>query len=297
MSEHKPPEDEFESHRAGPSDGPVVDRPDWLVGPDEGPAGEIQRDDASEAVPKLVRPGLPLSEREAPERKPEKPTAWTAAASSVPTLRRREEVLPSSPDPSIEPPVEQLEASRPGGPVTTSGSATAPPASPAESDSAPPSLAVDEFPMDDLPGAASEGAELRGVRATRTIAPLKEPWWAVALDTLRSNRILQAVIVLSAVAFIVWKMWPSPVPSLHIAKIHANPEGFDGQQVELHGKVGEVFPVGGGYAFYLHQGRDTIVVFTRSRVPVPREKISVLGSVSTGYLDGVARPALFEEAQ
>jgi hypothetical protein len=150
--------------------------------------------------------------------------------------------------------------------------------------------------MDDLPaGATPEGDAAGTPRRTLQAAPLHEPMWAVALDALRSNRVLQAIIAVGAGGFLVWKMWPSPVPTLPIAKIHSNPEGFDGRVVELHGRVGEVFPVGGGYAFYLHQGSDTIVVFTRSRVPTSREKVSVSGSVSTGYLDGVARPALFEE--
>ena len=64
--------------------------------------------------------------------------------------------------------------------------------------------------------------------------------------------------------------------------------------MRVNGRVGEVFHVGGGYAFYLLQGRDTIVVFTRSRVPVPRQNVTVVASVSTGFLDGAPRQALFE---
>ena len=62
----------------------------------------------------------------------------------------------------------------------------------------------------------------------------------------------------------------------------------------MSGRVGETFPVGGGYAFYLHQGRDTIVVFTRSRVPTFRQRVQIVGSVSTGFLEGVPHAAIFE---
>jgi hypothetical protein len=54
--------------------------------------------------------------------------------------------------------------------------------------------------------------------------------------------------------------------------------------------------VGGGYAFYLRQGREDIVVFTRSRVPVRREELTIEGSISNGVLDGKTRQALFETA-
>jgi len=67
--------------------------------------------------------------------------------------------------------------------------------------------------------------------------------------------------------------------------------------VAVSGRVGETFPVGGGYAFYLHQGRDTIVVFTRSRVPTFRQRVQIVGSVSTGFLEGVPRAAIFEAAK
>jgi len=64
--------------------------------------------------------------------------------------------------------------------------------------------------------------------------------------------------------------------------------------VRIHGTVGEAFRVGAGWAFYVHQGKDTIVVFSRLRTPEARAKIKLYGTVSTGYLDGKARPALFE---
>lgn len=291
MSDQNPPrEEDLESHRAvpPPQDTANVARPDWLVGPDEGAASEVQRNAEGKTAggPQLVRPGLPASPSEAPQKKPAKPVAWTGAASSVPTIRKKDsEEVPETARSAARHPV----AIRETGP---------PPVSELDGElddvehSGPQDSLGDEFPMDDVAGAAS-GSGVGRQRPPVTV--YREPWWVVAMDALRSNRVIQAVIVLGVIGFIVWKMWPSEVPTLAISKIHANPAGYDGHTVELRGNVGEVFPVGGGYAFYLHQGRDTIVVFTRSRVPSPREKVSVLGSISTGYLDGVARPALFEE--
>ena len=81
---------------------------------------------------------------------------------------------------------------------------------------------------------------------------------------------------------------------MSIRSIHDHPERFDGVTVRVRGKVGDVYEIGGAYAFYLEQGRDTIVVFSRIRRPYRNEKLQVAGSVSMGYLDGVARPSLFE---
>ena len=95
----------------------------------------------------------------------------------------------------------------------------------------------------------------------------------------------------------VWIFWPGPYQSVSISRIRREPQRFDGRVVAVSGRVGESFAVGGGYAFYLHQGRDTIVVFTRSRVPTFRQRVRIVGSVSTGFLDGVARAAIFEAAR
>jgi hypothetical protein len=59
--------------------------------------------------------------------------------------------------------------------------------------------------------------------------------------------------------------------------------------------VGEVFALGGGFSYYLHQGRDTIVVFTRGAKPEWRSNILVRGKVSTGFLDGISRPSIFAD--
>jgi hypothetical protein len=161
---------------------------------------------------------------------------------------------------------------------------------------------LDDFPSDDLiatpdealpppPGAAGAGP------ARPPMRPLKESWVAVAIDELRSNRLVQLGIAVVIGLLSVWTFWPRETPTLPISRIHAEPHRYDGRTVRLRGRVGDVFQVGAGYAFYLLQGSDTIVVFTRSRVPKKRENLSVSGSVSMGYLDGIARPALFEEAE
>jgi hypothetical protein len=117
-----------------------------------------------------------------------------------------------------------------------------------------------------------------------------------ALGTLtRSQPLLfVAFAVIAVVALMMFR--PKDEQTVSIAAIHRHPERFDGRPVKVRGRVGDVFEVGGGYAFYLRQGRDDIVVFTRSRVPVRREEVTISGSISNGVLDGKTRQALFETA-
>ena len=89
---------------------------------------------------------------------------------------------------------------------------------------------------------------------------------------------------------------PKEEQTVSIGAIHRHPERFDGRPVKVKGRVGEVYQVGGGYAFHLMQGREDLVVFTRSRVPVRREEVIIEGSISNGVLDGKTRQALFETA-
>lgn len=111
---------------------------------------------------------------------------------------------------------------------------------------------------------------------------------------LSSNTMLLGALVLGAVLLLgVWGMRSFKDPGVSIRRIHNHPAEFDGHPVTLRGRVGSVFQVGGNYAYYLLQGRDTIVVFTRGARPAASPNAEVHGSVSIGYLDGVARPALF----
>src|SRR5438067_2546192 len=69
-----------------------------------------------------------------------------------------------------------------------------------------------------------------------------------------------------------------------LAGIRRHPELWDGRRATVSGKVGEVYAIAGGWAFYLHQGRDTIVTFVRSQAPLTGARIRVTGDVQTGYL-------------
>ena len=106
------------------------------------------------------------------------------------------------------------------------------------------------------------------------------------------------ILVLAVGALMAVMMFrPRDEQSASLAAIRRHPERFEGRPVLVSGRVGEVFTVGGGYAFHLHQGRENIVVFTRSRVPVRSEKVTISGSLSIGTLDGKTRHALFETAR
>ena len=109
-----------------------------------------------------------------------------------------------------------------------------------------------------------------------------------------SNAMLLAAVILGSVILLgVWGMRSVKEPGIAIRRIHNHPAEFDGQTVTLRGRVGSVFEVGGSYAYYLLQGRDTIVVFTHGSRPAPNPHAEVRGSISIGYLDGVPRPTLF----
>jgi hypothetical protein len=186
------------------------------------------------------------------------PGIWAPVASSVPSLRL---ALPAEPESVV------------GGP------ASAPPAR--------------------FHGPSGQEGDLpRLVAAPPPLAALQEPWWVIAIDGLRTSRSVQ---IGAAVAFLVlvllagW-LWPRGAGTASLSELRRYPSRFDGQAVVVRGRVGDdVFTVGAGWAFYLMQGRDTIVTFTRSQMPKPHDVITVKGQVSTGFLDGVPRQALFED--
>jgi hypothetical protein len=298
MPPPEPDEHVVNEDALSPSSEPFVSdanvaRPDWLVGPDEGARSEQQRlskDTPEEpAAPlRLVKSGEGVVERERSEPPPgqmlpsakpaapgappapARPVPWTAAASSVPRLR-----LEPAPPPAPA-------RARAGAPAKGDDE---------EENEASARLDAIAFP-DDAP------ATPVAARPGPTLAPLREAWWLIALEELRSNRRTQILVAVALVgALAAWIFWPQGQRGTDLANIRQHPDKFDSHIVRVSGRVGEVFNVGSGYAFYLHQGRDTIVVFTRSRVPVPRSNVTVVAAVSTGFLDGAPRQALFEESR
>ena len=89
-------------------------------------------------------------------------------------------------------------------------------------------------------------------------------------------------------------MWPRGERPMSIARLHQQAGNVDGVSVLVSGRVDQVFNVGGGYAYYLLDRHDTLVVFTRGARPHERSHVSVRGTMSTGYLDGQPTLALFE---
>jgi hypothetical protein len=249
-------------------------RPDWLVGAEDAASEEFERivqarpgDVTSRPVQLSSLADECVASDPGPDRKPEPaapaaPVAWTAAASSIPTLPRR---APSTDRPRVEPPPAAAGAidedeSEAGFDLETApdGHALAPPAA--------------------------------------ALKPLHEPWWMVLLDEVRTRRKVQIIVAAATlgVSALTFALWPRGAAGVPLAKIRHNPAAYDGQSVVVRGKIGEVYSVGGGYAFYLLQGRDTIVTFTRSRVPEPRQNVVIQGQITTGFLDGEPRQALFE---
>jgi hypothetical protein len=259
----EPPED-FEGN--APSDA----RPDWLVGAEEGAASEIGRSESATDV-KLVRPMVPRTEdlagREAtvaggvspprPSTGPAKPVAWTGAGNSVPRLT----AVPA--------------ARRPAGYVSE----------PDEDDDdaeVRPGLDADVIGDDARP-------------AANPPRPLHEPLWMVLIERIATERRLQLLIALVLTLVAVLVFWPRDGGhSVAVRDIRRNPEHWEGRSVTVRGRVGDVFPLGSGYVFNLHQGRDTIVVFTRAGHPERSSRVQVTGEVSAGYLDGSPRLAILE---
>jgi len=267
--------------------------PDWLVGPAAGldAALDPHDDTTEEALPEtlpqpvLRRPGVPAStpalltsdESEAVETQSEKaveaavvaapvqpcraapPGIWAPVASSVPVLRL---VLPAELE-SVEEEPFVRPAAHPRG----------------------------------LPGRDEDLS--RVAAAPLPLAALQEPWWVIALDSLRTSRSVQigAAVTLAVLVLLVCWLWPRGVGTTSLSELRRYPSRFDGRSVIVRGRVGDdVFAVGAGWAFYLVQGRDTIVTFARSEAPKPHDVVTVKGQVSTGFLDGVPRQALFEDA-
>lgn len=264
----------------GLSHSPAEDPSGWDSAPersaDPAPPREPLRlttsNDLSESVA-YERPIAPVRPpRPASEERSVGPTPWTAAASSVPRIK-----IGAAP-----PADDETDFDVPPRPLRPVVAATP----------------EHEAGFGDEPGAEDAFPNDRGDRAKPMVAApvrkLDEPFWVVAMDELQSN---PRILVLSGVGLVLilaaWMFWPRAEKGVSLHELRSHPDRYDAQTVRLEGRVGEVFNVGAGWAYNLHQGRDTIVVFTRGIAPHTRDRIAVTGSVSTGWLDGKPRQAIF----
>jgi hypothetical protein len=265
-------EDEGDAHTS-PQEG----RPDWLVGSEELTRRDAvpNEDQAFPTAPPVLPRRVVPAEAPAAQRGP---VAWTAAASSIPTLQ-----------------VTQRFEAEPQGPKAPPASQAAP--APSARSFEP----EDEEPDDGLSPLSTFVEDISTEAAPKIVAPRRprhESWWVVALEALRSDRRVQLLTLGTLLlTVLVLTLWPRSEPGISLRALRHDPGRWDAQRVRVHGRVGDVFGVGGGYAFYLLQGRDTMVVFTRSRRPEAGRSTEVVGMVSTGFLDGAPRQAIFEEPQ
>jgi len=294
---------------------PSVQKADWVVGAEDGLSAELELPDPGESrlteSPRLVRPEDPdagkarepgrfgasgVFRRPLPPGAPAPPAStpampsWDRGASSIPRLR-------SSANEATSGPVFGAGPARTGAPAPA-------PASPAVPE------ATREFPMDDAEErarvAATVAAQQReeaaiAARPHQVVAPQEfdiptvvPPWWSNVADSLRSDRRVQLGLSVALLAVLLFTLWPRGEKTTSIAHLKEHPEKYADTPVRVGGRVSEVFAVGGSWAYTVVQGRDTIVVFSRTREPKVREPIVVVGTLSRGYLDGQSRVAIFE---
>ncbi len=267
--------------------------PDWLTGPADGLGAALDPlDDATDEAPPESLPQPVLRRPGAPAPLPELvPAIDQAIAKPAPDAEKlaKEPASPPAPSRRLAPPgiwapvassVPVLRLALPDGPEPVESASTV----------APPPRVLG------LPGRNED--LLRTAAAPPPLAPLHEPWWVIALDSVRTRRPVQIGVAAGLVALVLvaWWSWPRGVGTISLSELRSYPARYDGRTVVVRGRVGDdIFAVGAGWAFYLVQGRDTIVTFTRSQRPNPRAVITVKGQVSTGFLDGVPRQALFED--
>lgn len=271
---------------------PSIERADWLVGPEEGVSAQHERvihgDSGPMPRPQLTRPDvsddvtpsssarspLPFPGRPPAPQVPEAPAlpAWEAGTSSVPMMRREHEESFASVSPIPE--------------------------------------LTRDFPMDDAEERARVSAQLAEQRAEEeaiaarphaVVAPqefeipvVAAPWWTQAPRLIATDRRVQLALLVVALVFAVMTLWPREEKTTSVGHLKDHPERYADVPVRVRGKVSEVFPVGGSWAYTLVQGRDTIVVFSRTRRPKVRDRLIVIGTLSSGFLDGQSRLAIFE---
>jgi hypothetical protein len=282
--------------------------PDWLTGPGEDMCAAEdpqapEPEPPSMPAPVLTRPCAPEVEMD-PGIEPASASAFAVPPGPTPGAGARP--VKAEPERTVEPPLAEprppkpKRVSDPSGPwAPVASSVPLPKLSLVEKPEPEPAGAAEAPPSVPPPSPGTLPGQDDDLRRPVLVAPapLVEPWWVVALDNLRANRRAQLAVVGALVAVVVlasW-MWPRGVGTTPLSQIRRHPSDFDGREVVVRGRVGDdVFAVGAGWAFYLMQGRDTIVAFSLSRTPEPREVVTLKGQVSTGFLDGMPRQALFE---
>ena len=275
------------------------DRPDWLVGAEEGLQAEIESAPPPAGAPVLGRP------TETPETPGETP-----APPPRPVLRRPggEFAPPPAPVrrlPGLDDARHQVAGWVPRLEITTE---LKPSAAPAEREDAgfaarlsDADEASDPFRVDPREARAPRRHDFPD--ADRSPLPVLDPE-----PVIESRPGLQAVAVEAAKRSWKWVAGAAVTVLLGATLAHAigfgttpirqvlhNPARYDGRTVRVRGQVSQdVYNVGGSYTFYLLQGRDSLVVFTRFRIPHPKEGVEISAQVSTGTLDNALRPALLE---
>lgn len=299
-------------------------RADWLCGPDEGLEAEIarkERESAEMTRPTLLRPQLLRPEGAGGAAPSESDSAATPPAG--PTLRRPGSLTPAPP-PTTDAPKRfgAVDADATGsdfhtgpGMIWEPGANSVPAMRQATRPAARAPIPLPsrrDFPMDDAEErarvreqaniAAAAAAEFES-RPHDVVKPeafdvqaVPMPWWMQFPHAVRADRRIQLMTAGGLLVLMTLAFWPRGEKPVGLHDISKNPDRFNGQTIEVNGKVGEVFPVGGGYAFYLHQGKDTLVVFTRVREPRRGQKLTLSGTMSVGFLDGQTHSALFESA-
>lgn len=294
MGDPQPYEDSDKPKSDAPR--PVIERVDWLVGPEDGLSEAIQRAlpaaEPPPGAPRLTRPEAPDAGRS--HARPLAPLALPGRASLPPSVPSAASPAMPSWDPGHSS-VPKLRRSQ----------------VPGEQRPMPPlSEPTRDFPMDDAEERARASAQQQEVQAREAaiaarphevVAPrefdipsLPLPWWSQVPQLLRFDRRVQLVLLTMALVLAVIALRPRPEKTISVGHLKEHAERYADTQVRVGGRVGEVFAVGGSWAYTLVQGRDTIVVFSRTRRPKPREKIIVVGTLSNGYLDGQSRAAIFE---
>lgn len=222
-----------------------------------------------EAAPADAAPGAPAPPEDAQERTNPGPVPWRAAASSVPRLRQQPVAPPDALEGDPFPGFAQDALVGRGEPRFD------------QRLGAEPAFAGGDAPAADSPLAADL------------------PWWEACFErvsALPRPVTLGIPAALLLAALLVPVLRPSGGGEVSLARIVQHPEAFDGRKVQVRGTAGETFSIGGGYVFHLRQGRDTIVVYSHTRKPALDERLRTTGTISIGYLDGVPRVALLEDA-